>query len=133
MANNGFKLVNCSVSMNGTIVGGVTELSVSRKDDNTTVHEAGNLDPLDIVSGKREYTGNVKHLWLLTSTIQDLQNFENNTTDDVYFNIKGEPKDGGTRSVVVEGVKFNGLDLNMTNDDVTSLSRDFDALRLKFN
>ena len=145
MTNKGYKLVNCRVSFDTgeidvitgkpkfLIVGGVQELSVSRKDDNTITYEAGSLEPLDIISGKRSYTGTVKHLWLLTSAIKDYQNFNDNVTDDAYFNIKGTVNNDDGRSILIEDVRFNGLDINMTLDDVTSASRSFDARRLKLN
>jgi hypothetical protein len=131
-ASKAFKLINCVVTFDGTIVGGIQELSVKRADDNTVYHEAGNLNPKDIISGARSFDGSVKHGWLLTKTITDYMNFTGTTENDIYFNISATVNDGSSRAAIVEGVKFKGLDLSMSLNDVVELNRDFDALDLKF-
>lgn len=134
----GFKLVNCDVFFNNTIIGGVQEVSVKREDDNTVNHQAGNLDPVDITPGKRTYSGSVKHLWFETKTIKDYQDFTTgsnnggNVYEDVYVNIKGQVQDGSNRTCIIKNVKFRGLDLSMSTDEVSAFTRDFDALGLDF-
>jgi len=128
------KLINCTITFNGpneTIVGGVQELSIKRSDDNTVYHNAGNLDPMDIVAGARSYEGKVKHGWLLTNTITDFMNFSSSTENDVSFNIIASANDGSGRQWIVEGVKFKDLDLSATLNDVIELDRNFDALALR--
>ncbi len=134
----GFKLVNCDIFFNNTLIGGVQEVSVKREDDNTVNHQAGSLDPVDITPGKRSYSGSVKHLWFETVTIKSYQDFTSNSGnggtvyDDVYYTIKGQVNDGSNKTCIIKGVKFRGLDISMSTDDVTAVSRDFDALGLDF-
>lgn len=133
---SGFKLINCQVYLDGKLVGGVQELDISREDENTIMHEAGNLNPIDIVSGKREFSGKVTHMWLDTKTIKDLQQFDSDSPfDDTYFNIEGvvQGNKANGRKVIVESARFKNLSLSMALDDITKIDRDFDALNVKLS
>ena len=142
MTNNnigkGFKLINCSVYFGGDLIGGVQKLSIKRDDDNTTNWQAGSLDPVDITSGKRTYTGSVEHLWLSTLGIKNYQNFTSTnivgTTDynDYYFNIQGVVQGTSGKKITIKNVKFKGLAIDLDLESVSAVQRDFDALGLDF-
>jgi hypothetical protein len=138
----GFKLVNCVITFDKgdgpKIIGAVQELSVKREDDNTVNHQAGLLDPVDITPGKRTYSGSVKHLWFETLYIKLYQDFNTYSLEseknyeDIYLDIEGTIQDGSNRTCKIKGVKFRGLDLSMSLDEVSAFTRDFDALGLDF-
>jgi len=136
MTNNnigkGFKLINCSVYFGDDLIGGVQKLSIKRDDDNTTNWQAGSLDPVDITSGKRTYTGSVEHLWLSTLGITTNQNFANTDENDYYFDIEGVVQGSTGRKMKIKKVKFKGLAINLDLSAVTAVARDFDALGVDF-
>lgn len=128
----GFKLINCTVKFNNETVGGVQELNFNRSDENTVEHEAGNLNPIDIVSGKRIYEGTVNYLWLDTKYIKAHQEFSDRVGDDIYFDIEGFVNDNSGRKVKIENAKFKGFSVDMSHDTTTAVSKDFDALFIDF-
>ena len=136
MTNNnigkGFKLINCSVYFGDDLIGGVQKLSIKRDDDNTTNWQAGSLDPVDITSGKRTYTGSVEHLWLSTLGITTNQNFANTDENDYYFDIEGVVQGSTGRKMKIKYVKFKGLAIDLDLSAVTAVARDFDALGVDF-
>ena len=130
MVKESFMLTDVIVELNGNVVGGCQSLSVSYEQENEAINEGGNKFPREILDGNISISGTVEQLFLDADTIRDLVDTE--TGRNPYFDLVGitKDKDPGVALTVV-GAKFRGFSIDFGLTDATTVSRDFDAIRIK--
>jgi hypothetical protein len=130
MVKESFMLTDVRVELNGNVVGGCQSVSVSYEQENTVVEEGGNKFPREILDGNVKISGTVEQLFLDADTIKELVDIENGRSP--YFDLVGitKDKDPGV-SLTVVGAKFRGFSVDMGLTDATTVSRDYDALRIR--
>ncbi len=134
----GFKLLDCDVFFtlpgeSAKLVGGVKSLDIKGSGDNSVNHQAGSVNPAEIVRGKKTFSGTLDGFWWDNESLTDYVDFSGD--NDIYFDISGTVKtdpNGSERIVNIKGVKIRDWNLTMNQDDTSSISRDFDALSVEF-
>ena len=130
MVKESFMLTDVTIELNGNVVGGCQSVSISYEQDNQVIEEGGNKFPREILDGNIKVSGTVEQLFLDRATIKDLVDLDDGRNP--YFDIVGitKDKDPGMALTVVSA-KFRGFSVDMGLSDPTTVSRDFDALRIK--
>jgi len=131
MASNtqSYTLEDAYVVFNGTVVGGVQNLTVVWTQENEPKHEAGSKKPREIRPGQILINGNVGRLHLDSSQITDtIDLVEGNNP---YFTIIGKTKNKTpARTIKVIDAMFKGFSWESALVDDTLLNQDFDACDL---
>lgn len=124
-------LTNVDILLNGRRVGGAEELSTSIALSNEFAHEGGNAEPVEIVDGKREYSGSLTQAWIDVDLVRSLIPYGQATP---YFNLQGITKNKTPARVIkVENAKLDNFDLgSLAMDGYAKATLPFKALAVKF-
>ena len=115
MVKERINLTNVDILINGVRVGGAEELSVSASFANEFAHEGGGAEPVEIVDGKREYSGSLSRAFIDTELVKSLAEYGQATP---YFNLQGITKNKTpARKIKVENAKLDGFDINSLSID----------------
>jgi len=132
MVNQRISVKDIIISVNGTIIGGAEELTMSVAADNEEAFEAGNYFPVEIVDGKKHITGSITRAWIDNDLLNML--FPPDTGVWESFTITGNVVSGKSpqRTATVTGAKFDSFDINsLSLDGYAKNALPFKALNWK--
>lgn len=132
MVNERINLTNVDIYIDGDRVGGAEELGATITPSSEFAHEGGSAEPVDIVDGKREYTGSLIRAFIDVDLVKKLIPFGQPTP---YFNMQGITKDKTPARVVkIESAKLESFDINsLTTAGYARNAMPFKCLAIKFD
>jgi len=133
MVNQRISLKDVNLAINGRIVGGAEEASVTVARDNEEAYEAGSYLPVEIVGGKFKISGSISRAFLDNTLLNELMP---KTAVPGSFTITGKVVSGKTpdRQITVFGATFDSVDINgLGLDGYAKNALPFKALDWRFD
>lgn len=110
MVNQRISIKDVDIAINGKIIGGAQEATVTIARDNEEAYEAGNYEPVEIVGGKFHITGSITRAYIDNELLNELMPKQ---AIPASFTITGQVVSGKTpaRSFTVFGAVFDSIEI----------------------
>ena len=132
-----FNLTDVDILIDGTVVGGAQELTVTITANQTVEHQAGSSKPDEILEGTELVEGTLTRAFVDIDLVKELLPFQQSSTaqEKPSFTLRGETKShvSPAKKLTIFGAKINSWELSgLTMEGRADERYSFDALDYEF-